>query len=123
MKNNQILAILNSKIKNCGSSGGEPVDAYTKTQMDNLLLNKVDKEEGKGLFSGSYNDLTDKPSIPSKVTDLTDYSDFATNESVETQLEQKADKASITELNSNLHELGTNLLDVSKATENKNSSH
>ena len=26
------------------------------------LDSKVDKEEGKGLFSGSYNDLTDKPS-------------------------------------------------------------
>ena len=40
-------------MKNCGSSGGEPVDTYTKTQTDNLLLNKVDKEEGNGLFSGS----------------------------------------------------------------------
>lgn len=29
------------------------------------LSNKVDKVAGKGLFSGSYNDLTDKPSIPS----------------------------------------------------------
>lgn len=28
------------------------------------LDNKVDKVEGKGLFSGSYNDLTDKPTIP-----------------------------------------------------------
>lgn len=27
--------------------------------------NLVEKEEGKGLFSGSYNDLTDKPTIPS----------------------------------------------------------
>lgn len=28
-----------------------------------LVNGKVDKEEGKGLFSGSYNDLTDKPSL------------------------------------------------------------
>ena len=36
-----------------GSGGGELVDTYTKTQTDNLLLNKVDKEEGNNLFSGS----------------------------------------------------------------------
>lgn len=37
---------------------------YTKAQVDNLLSNKVDKETGKGLFSGNYNDLTNKPTIP-----------------------------------------------------------
>lgn len=29
------------------------------------VSNFIEKEEGKGLFSGSYNDLTDKPTIPS----------------------------------------------------------
>ena len=29
------------------------------------ISNKVDKEEGKGLFSGNYNDLSNKPAIPS----------------------------------------------------------
>ena len=109
MKNNQVYAVLNGKIKK-GGGGGESVDAYTKTQTDNLLLNKVDKEdgkslisnedleqittnkeniakkvdkeEGKGLFSGEYKDLNGKPSIPSKTSDLTNDSDFATNESV-----------------------------------------
>ena len=42
----------------------------------NIILNKldekVDKETGKGLFSGSYNDLINKPTIPSDVSDLTD---------------------------------------------------
>ena len=77
MKNNQILAILNAKIKK-GGGGGEPVDAYTKTQTDNLLLNKVDKEDGKGLFSGSYNDLSDTPTIPTKTSQLDNDSNFAT---------------------------------------------
>lgn len=109
MKNNQVYAVLNGKIKK-GGGGGESVDAYTKTQTDNLLLNKVDKEdgkslisnedleqittnkeniakkvdkeEGKGLFSGEYKDLNGKPSIPSKTSDLSNDSDFATNESV-----------------------------------------
>lgn len=31
----------------------------------------VQPEAGKGLFSGSYNDLTDKPTIPTEVTPLT----------------------------------------------------
>ena len=31
----------------------------------------VQPEAGKGLFSGSYNDLTDKPTIPAEVTQLT----------------------------------------------------
>ena len=82
MKNNQILAILNAKIKK-GGGGGEPVDAYTKTQTDNLLLNKVDKEDGKGLFSGSYNDLSDTPTIPTKTSQLDNDTNFATNECVD----------------------------------------
>ena len=36
-----------------GSGGDELVNTYTKTQTDNLLLNKVDKKEGNNLFSGS----------------------------------------------------------------------
>lgn len=37
-----------------------PSEKLVKDSLDN----KVDKESGKGLFSGSYTDLTDKPSIP-----------------------------------------------------------
>ena len=68
-----------SKINEASLSGGS-VDMsiyYTKTETDDLLADKADssaipdvsnfveKEAGKGLFSGSYNDLTDKPAIPS----------------------------------------------------------
>lgn len=42
----------------------------------NSLDNKVDKENGKGLFSGSYTDLSNKPSIPSSSSDLNDGSDL-----------------------------------------------
>jgi len=35
---------------------GAPVDAYTKEEVNNLLLQKVDKEEGKGLSSNDYTD-------------------------------------------------------------------
>ena len=37
---------------------------YFLTKLKGIFDNKVDKETGKGLFSGSYNDLTNKPSIP-----------------------------------------------------------
>ena len=40
------------------------------------ISGKVDKETGKGLFSGSYNDLTNKPSIPASTSDLSDGTDL-----------------------------------------------
>ena len=78
-----------------GGSGGT-VDAYTKTQTDNLLIQKVDKEAGKGLFSGSYNDLSDAPTIPSKTSELQndsgyltehqDLTDYATKNALENEV-------------------------------------
>ena len=78
-----------------GGGGGGTVDAYTKAQTDNLLNNKVDKEAGKGLFSGSYNDLSDVPTIPAKTSELQNDSGYLTEE----QLIAKdyADKAYVTE--------------------------
>lgn len=49
-----------------------PSEKLTKDSLDN----KVDKETGKGLFSGSYTDLSNKPSIPSSSSDLSDGSDL-----------------------------------------------
>lgn len=39
----------------------------------------VQPEAGKGLFSGDYNDLTNKPSIPTKTSDLNNDSGFIDN--------------------------------------------
>ena len=61
-----------------GEGGGGTVDAYTKAQTDNLLNQKVDKEDGKDLFSGSYNDLSDAPTIPTKTSELTNDSGYLT---------------------------------------------
>lgn len=44
-------------------------DPNFATTIATALGNKVDKEVGKGLFSGSYNDLTNKPTIPSAYDD------------------------------------------------------
>ena len=45
------------------------------TQVTEALDGKVDKEQGKALFSGSYTDLSNKPTIPSKTSDLTNDGD------------------------------------------------
>jgi len=63
--------------------------------ITNALGDKVDKESGKGLFSGSYTDLTDKPTLPSKTSDLTNDGD-GTNAFLTTHqdITGKADKDS-----------------------------
>lgn len=43
----------------------DALSGYAKNEDIPDTSNFVEKETGKGLFSGSYNDLTDKPSIPS----------------------------------------------------------
>ena len=40
----------------------KPLSAKQGKELKTLVDGKVDKETGKGLFSGSYNDLTNKPS-------------------------------------------------------------
>ena len=62
---------------------------YAKTEDIPDVSNFVEKEDGKGLFSGSYNDLSDKPTIPEE------YDDSALVEmieDVEAALDNKADK-------------------------------
>ena len=77
MTGEQAYALAKKLIESSGGGGGT-VDAYTKTQTDNLLKGKVDKENGKGLFSGSYNDLVDTPAIPTKTSELQNDSGYLT---------------------------------------------
>lgn len=74
---------------NIGSSAND-TQASINTNIDTALSNKVSKSSTSGLlkndgtvdttsystFSGSYNDLSNKPSIPSKISDLTNDSNF-----------------------------------------------
>lgn len=82
---------------------------YVWQKIKLLLGNKVDKVEGKGLstndftdelktkllnagdssFSGDYNDLRNKPTIPSKTSEITNDSDFQTSTQVNTAIESK----------------------------------
>lgn len=49
---------------------------YTETEVNGLLDDKLDASDA---FSGSYNDLSNKPTIPSKTSDLTNDSNFLTS--------------------------------------------
>lgn len=79
---------------------------YVWQKIKSKLNDKVDKVEGKGLstndltdelkekilaagdssFSGNYDDLTNKPTIPTKVSELTNDSNFQTQTEVSTAI-------------------------------------
>lgn len=54
---------------------------YTKSEIDNKIITDVSGlTDNQGLlFSGSYNDLNDKPTIPTATSDLTNDGDDGTN--------------------------------------------
>ena len=47
-----------------------------KTILDSITTSKVNQWDNKSNFSGSYNDLTNKPTIPTKTSELTNNSGF-----------------------------------------------
>ena len=92
---------------------------YSTTEQIELMLNQyVQKESGKGLFSGSYNDLSDKPNVNgielsgNKTLDELDIASKTAFESLSENVSTNAD--GITNLNSNLSVLETNLGDLKK---------
>lgn len=50
-----------------------------KTVLDTITNTKVTEWDNKSTFSGNYNDLTNKPTIPSKISELTNDSGFLTS--------------------------------------------
>lgn len=54
---------ISNKVTSLSASSTDTQYPSAKCVYDGLA-NKVDKEAGKGLFSGSYTDLTNKPTIP-----------------------------------------------------------
>ena len=62
-------------------SGSGLISTNVQDAINELDTNKVDKETGKGLFSGSYTDLTNKPSL-SAVATSGSYNDLSSKPSI-----------------------------------------
>lgn len=52
--------------------GTETDPVFTNSPAYGITSNDITSWNGKSTFSGSYNDLTNKPTIPTKLSDLTD---------------------------------------------------
>ena len=80
------------------ATGDVDLTIYAKTaDVDAKLANYVKKNDS---FSGSYNDLTDKPNIPNltgyaKLTDIPDITGKADKTYVDTELAKKANKSEL----------------------------
>ena len=70
-----------TEIKNDLSKKANSSDLHShsnKTVLDGITAKKVSEWDNKSTFSGNYNDLTDKPTIPTKTSQLTNDSNYAT---------------------------------------------
>lgn len=64
---------------------------YNKTEIDNLLNAKVNSSDLSTVAtSGSYNDLSNKPTIPTKTSDLTNDSNFVSSSDLSNSYYSKA---------------------------------
>ena len=50
-----------------------------KSVLDGITSNKIIEWDNKSVFSGNYNDLTNKPTIPTKVSELTNDESYLTS--------------------------------------------
>ena len=86
-----------------------------KNVLDNITLEDISNWNAKSDFSGSYNDLTDKPTIPTNVSQLTNDLSLATEEFVTTEI-SKIDLSGLATKNDllnyvTLDEMGSTLTD------------
>ena len=93
MNNRNIYAILNGRIKSSGGSSGEVVDAYTKTQTDNLLSDKVNKSDV--YTKENVDNLLDEKADINTVSDL------------EKDLLNKANVSDVTDLQTHIDDVYT----------------
>ena len=85
------ISTLNTRIstleKNIEPPFGE--DAHThsnKVVLDKITQSYFDKWNNKSDFNGSYNSLTDKPTIPTRTSELTNDTNYVTSSSIPTSL-------------------------------------
>lgn len=108
---NDNMDIIDAKMKEIeDAGGGGAVDAYTKKQTDNLLLNKVDKVDGKGLSTNDFEDgfKNKLNGIEEGANKTTIDSELSTTS--ENPVQNKVITNKINEINSNLE--NTNSLNI-----------
>lgn len=72
---------LNEKIENGGIGGSCECDKHThnnKNVLDSITESKIQEWNNKSNFDGNYNSLTNKPTIPTRTSQLTNDSGFLT---------------------------------------------
>lgn len=78
---------------------GDKYFAAVDTDTGDFIYEKTSHDEIEGLaevaFSGSYNDLSDTPTIPSNVSDLQNDAGYQTSSDVQTAIAGKADIADV----------------------------
>ena len=91
-----------TEIKNTLNNKANVSDLHShenKTVLDDITSDKVNEWNNKSTFSGNYNDLTNKPTIPTKTSQLTNDSGYLTQHqdlsdyAKKSDLEVKADKS------------------------------
>ena len=88
-----------------------------KSVLDNITSSKVNEWNNKSTFDGNYNNLTNKPTIPTKVSELTNDSGYLTTHQ---DISGKADK---TELHSHSNKNVLDGITSNKITEWDNKSN
>lgn len=81
---------------------------YNKTEVDNLLSAKVNSSDLSTVAtSGSYNDLSNKPTIPTKTSDLTNDSNFVSSSDLSNSYYTKTQTDNLLNLKANTNDLST----------------
>ena len=75
-----------------GKTNQSDFTAHTANTTAHVTQSEKNTWNAKSNFSGNYNDLSNKPTIPSKTSDLTNDSDFATTGDVQTATNDMATK-------------------------------
>ena len=85
------ISTLNTRVSTLEKNIEPPFGEDAHTHSNKMVLDKItqayfDKWNNKSDFNGSYNSLTDKPTIPTRTSELTNDTNYITSSSIPTSL-------------------------------------
>ena len=85
------ISTLNNRVSTLEKNIEPPFGEDAHTHSNKVVLDKItqayfDKWNNKSDFNGSYNSLTDKPTIPTRTSELTNDTNYVTSSSIPTSL-------------------------------------